>query len=459
MPAFIEEDPYKRYQAVKVVFQSSLRAKVIVERRDSPGEKYIMVVAPKAIKYDGVEIKNTIKEEVTKLLELSHPHLVDVFEAYDHNGYCYWVMEDFASERQTRGHGFGNLTEGQVAQMIKNLASAIIYMHRNDLIHGNLSFDDIEFFTCDDNTLGFQIIDLGMGRFIDEGKYVKHLKKHDLRYGNAPEVVDGKFTKDGDVWTIGAVAYRLMTGDINPIAISDRFADYEENLASQVSISDESRDFIQQCLKINPDERIDTKDIIDHPWFDTVEKRSKDVILNSSVLKNLNKAENENRFKLVASQVVADFIDEEDLAEIKDLFCAMDEDGTGRICHSEFVKALSARIPEEKLTDLFLSVDKDGSGKIAYDEFIGIVLQFKEDIAEQQLIQAFHNMDVDSNGVITVHDLAKLMEIDEDEAKEILYEVISTEVENPEIDQQMFVKLFQKKKSNWFDSLVKLGCQ
>ena len=27
------------------------------------------------------------------------------------------------------------------------------------------------------------------------------------------------------------------------------------------------------------------------------------------------------------------------------------------------------------------------------------------------------------------------------------------------VDQQMFVNLFQKKKSNWFDSLVKLGCQ
>jgi Ca2+-binding EF-hand superfamily protein len=58
-------------------------------------------------------------------------------------------------------------------------------------------------------------------------------------------------------------------------------------------------------------------------------------------------------------------------------------------------------------------------------------MNFKRDIEEVKLKEAFHYMDVDGDGTIDVADLVKLLSIPEEQAKDLLHEACSNDVKNP----------------------------
>lgn len=74
MPKLIKANPYDRYKVRRVVLQTPLRAKVIVERRDLRAHRYIMVIAPTVL--NGKE--NQVVEGVEKIMAISHPNLASV---------------------------------------------------------------------------------------------------------------------------------------------------------------------------------------------------------------------------------------------------------------------------------------------------------------------------------------------------------------------------------------------
>ena len=78
-------------------------------------------------------------------------------------------------------------------------------------------------------------------------------------------------------------------------------------------------------------------------------------------------------------------------------------------------------------TRLFAHKDIDESGKIGYDEFLGATMNFKRDIEESKLIEAFHHMDVDGDGTIEVEDLVNLLSIPEENARDLMREVCPSE--------------------------------
>lgn len=281
-----------------MVFQTALRAKCVVTRRDAKkdGETYVMVIAPTK---DKARAPNGVKEAVLNLLELDHPNLVRVYEAYEHKGYCYYIMNDWTSNIvETSRFGITTLSEAQVAESIQELAMALLYMHQNGVVHGNLCFDDLHFTREFDDSksvdsLNVLIIDLGIGRHVDEKRYVE--LHQDRRYGNPPETKEGKFTAKSDVWTLGSVAFRLLTGDVSSEHLLDRNQatfSVEKNL---MSVSEEARDFCLKCLKTDAAERISMKDAAEHPWFSHVNHRSS-CLLSTSVLNSLNKEQNRNEF-------------------------------------------------------------------------------------------------------------------------------------------------------------------
>jgi serine/threonine protein kinase len=294
MVAIIKADPYKRYKALKIICQTSLIAECVVERRDT-SDKYVMVIAPMMDKNGKA---NHVKSHVSKLLEIDHPGIVRVFEAYEFGGYCYSIMNDWTVFKQ-EPYGVTSLTEEQIVMSIHKMATSLLYLQDMDIILGSLTFEEMRFtryFEDDENDyIDILIVDLGICRHVDPKRY---LELHpDLRCGQPPEARDGIFTNKSDVWTLGNTAFHLLTADISTEHLTERVNfSLEESLRL---VSDEAKDFCLSCLKIIPEERISMREAMNHPWLKKFKSTLRsDVATTSSVkrvLSDISQRESGNR--------------------------------------------------------------------------------------------------------------------------------------------------------------------
>mmetsp|Transcript_36325 Transcript_36325/g.51375 ORF Transcript_36325/g.51375 Transcript_36325/m.51375 type:complete len:429 (-) Transcript_36325:477-1763(-) len=411
MPKLIEANPYERYKARRVILQTPLRAKVVVERRDARAHRYIMVIAPTSI--NGKH--NKVIEGIEKLMSLSHPNLASVFEAYLWDGYCYWLMDNWMNACK-RGLGFDSMSNEEKAAIVMRFVSTVHYMHVNNFFHGNLAWKDISFHRSTGD-LDFLITDLGMGRYVNEERYALQ-ESVEMLYGQPPEAEKGEFNPKGDVWTIGAITYRILTGDMREARLHTR-SDYEATLKKYAS--DEARDFIDGCMHVSLEKRFSTTDALQHPWFDCIES-DPSVLRHNHVLTTLREnADNDCAFKRLASASIAKHCDAKDLYEHREAFEAFDVTGKGYITHDEWMKTMrSQSFKQEDAVSLYHQIDRDASGVIDYNAFLSATIQYKRNVDISKLEEAFLNIDTNADGKITGSDLVHHFDVNLQEAKEIL---------------------------------------
>lgn len=94
-------------------------------------------------------------------------------------------------------------------------------------------------------------------------------------YYLAPEVILGKYDKRCDLWSLGVVAFLLLSGSFpffggntaedldNKILTNDY--DFEED--EWMGISIHAKRFIEALLVTNPDERMTCEEALSHPWI------------------------------------------------------------------------------------------------------------------------------------------------------------------------------------------------
>lgn len=100
----------------------------------------------------------------------------------------------------------------------------------------------------------------------------------------APEVVKRSYGKECDLWSCGVITYFLLTQQMpfnsptnNPKEIFEQIKTgrffYPRWAAT--GISEDSKDFIDALLEVNPRKRLSAKQALSHPWLR--QKRVKEV--------------------------------------------------------------------------------------------------------------------------------------------------------------------------------------
>lgn len=83
------------------------------------------------------------------------------------------------------------------------------------------------------------------------------------RLTSAPEVISGqKYDSQADIWSLGIIYYEMLTGryPFKENVTEDDVVKFRKTLNS-LSISPESKSFLEKLLVINPDERMKWKDL------------------------------------------------------------------------------------------------------------------------------------------------------------------------------------------------------
>ena len=119
---------------------------------------------------------------------------------------------------------------------------------------------------------------------------------------------------------------------------------------------------------------------------------------------------------------------EEEVADLRAQFQAIDTDGTGMIHASELHDILMQKrlnVSDAEINEMIAQMDYHNNKKINYSEFLAATIDVKGFLTESRLQAVFNQFDTDSSGKITRENILLAMqklgkEISEEEVNEMI---------------------------------------
>lgn len=147
--------------------------------------------------------------EVEILKKLIHPNIMQIFEFYEDKKNFYIITEFCeGGELFDKIIEKGSFSENEAAWIMKQLLSAVNYIHSNNIVHRDLKPENILLDTKKDNII--KIIDWGTARFFDRNKKMNRI--NGTPYYIAPEVLAEKYDEKCDIWSCGVIMYIMLCG-------------------------------------------------------------------------------------------------------------------------------------------------------------------------------------------------------------------------------------------------------
>jgi serine/threonine protein kinase len=141
---------------------------------------------------------------------LSHPNIVTIFEAGEHNGRHFIAMEYL--EGQTLRDLLekeGKLSPDRAGEIAREVCSALSYAHENGVVHRDIKPDNIQILPNGQ----IKITDFGIARILEEPNLTADGQVFGTPSYMAPEQVAGKpIDSRTDLFSLGIVLFEMLEG-------------------------------------------------------------------------------------------------------------------------------------------------------------------------------------------------------------------------------------------------------
>jgi serine/threonine-protein kinase len=152
--------------------------------------------------------------EVELTANLTHPHILGLFDSGEADGSLYYVMPYIEGETlRDRMNREGQLPLDDALQITREVAAALGYAHSRDVIHRDIKPENVLL------SAGEAVVaDFGIARAITEAGE-EHLTETGVSIGTpaymSPEQASGAHKLDGrsDVYSLGCVLYEMLAGE------------------------------------------------------------------------------------------------------------------------------------------------------------------------------------------------------------------------------------------------------
>ncbi|KAL9689640.1 hypothetical protein QQ045_010028 [Rhodiola kirilowii] len=367
-----------------------------------------------------------VKREVRILRELTgHENVVQFYNAFEDENYVYIVMElceggelldRILAKKDSR------YTEKDAAVVVRQMLKAAAECHLHGLVHRDMKPENFLLkSTSEDSPL--KATDFGLSDFIKPGKKFQDIVGS--AYYVAPEVLKRKSGPESDVWSIGVITYILLCGR-RPFWDKTEDGIFKEVLRNKPdfrrkpwpSISNSAKDFVKKLLVKDPRARLTAAQALSHPWVREGGDAS-EIPVDISVLNNMRQFVKYSRLKQFALRALASTLDEEELADLRDQFDAIDVDKNGVISLEEMRQALAKDLPfklkETRVKEILQAIDSNTDGMVDFSEFVAATLhvhqmeEHNSEMWQQRSKAAFEKFDLDKDGFITPEELKQQM--------------------------------------------------
>ena len=335
-----------------------------------------------------------LREEIFIMCQLDHPNIVRLEEVYESHSEIYLVQElclggelfDRLDEQPDYRY-----TEAECARLVKQMLSAVRYLHSKGIIHRDLKLENFLFSSrAEDSEL--KMIDFGLSKHFVFGEILT--APVGTPYTVAPEVIEGKYDERCDIWAIGVITYLLLSGDPpfggcggpEPMTkVRDNILTCNYKFEPQDiwgHVSEKGKDFIRHMLVVDPKKRPTARAAQKDSWLKEWASRSSshdDKILNPNVVKALVSFKEFNHVRKMLSEVLSFTLLPDQITELRKEFETLDTDGSGEISLAGLKQVLVTNagagslgaMTEEEVEDIFnaMRVNK-AETRIHWHEFI-----------------------------------------------------------------------------------------
>ncbi|XP_019711662.1 serine/threonine-protein kinase DCLK2-like [Hippocampus comes] len=258
-----------KYKIGKVIGDGNFAVvKECVER--STGQEFALKIIDKA-RCCGKE--HLIENEVAVLRRVRHPSIIQLVEVDETPSQLFLVMELVKG-----GDLFDAITsstkysEHDASAMVYNLAGAIKYLHRMNIVHRDIKPENLLVCEYPDGTKSLKLGDFGLATVVEGPLYTVCGTPTYV----APEIIaETGYGLKVDIWAAGIITYILLCG-FPPFRSENNV---QEELFDQIlrgklefpspdwdAISLPAKMLIGQMLQVNVDARFTADEVLSHPW-------------------------------------------------------------------------------------------------------------------------------------------------------------------------------------------------
>jgi len=222
---------------------------------------------------------SAVKSEVEILKTVgNHPHVVNLIDTFDDENHYYLIME-FC----TGGDLFntiidqGQFSENDARRFCRQLAEAIMWIHRCGITHRDLKPENILLSSKDLKTASLKVADFGLSKIIPEPSSQMKTVCGTWAYC-APEVITKRpYTQAVDNWTLGVLMFVLLSGyhpfdmygDLPEAKLMRNIKsckyDFEDDVWKPVSES--AKQLIRDLLVVDPAKRMSCEGFLKSDWI------------------------------------------------------------------------------------------------------------------------------------------------------------------------------------------------
>jgi hypothetical protein len=192
---------------------------------------------------------------VTQCLNIKHPNLLSLYDIRQDDHDESWVVMEYVAgdslERILQRHPDG-MPIDDVMFWMQGIAAGVGYLHHHGIIHRDLKPGNI---FCDEGVV--KVGDYGLSKFISCSRRSGQTGSVGTVHYMAPEVANGRYGKEIDIYALGIMLYEMITGRV-PFEGESLGEVLMKHLTAQpdlASIAEPYRTAIARALAKDPDAR------------------------------------------------------------------------------------------------------------------------------------------------------------------------------------------------------------